>query len=457
MPKRGQFIISLVGLMMVVACGRVTTPPPSPVENTAVAAAPTSTPSPPSPTITPTLESTLTPTPNPSPSFTPEPPATTKPSSTPRPTRTPTPSPTPTPDHFDLPTWLANPNVTVLATIIGYGYEDGTMSFLNLDTSERFDLPLPPWVRDLTWGQDDRGSYFEYEIKESIRNTVTTIAIARVYVTTGEIAYLEPPLAGSGRVDPSPNGRHQTRVTSDETITIEDTQTGQIISLEDPFRGKYPDSVDARWSPGGDLLAVVYYDFSIPFQAMGGLAIYTVEGTVYRQFEGILSVNWAPDNTYRILYGQTDADGHYIPCILTTADNTSACFSAVADWGELQGVETGGYTWSPDAGQISFIYWSDYPDLGGLCVMELIGTEITCLITEQTMGGGDESEVYDPTYVVRYQWSPDGRYLWLLIDPFGPGSDDRSYSEIATIARDGSQYQVWGSGHEAFWRPPINP
>lgn len=457
MPKRGQFIISLVGLMMVVACGRVTTPPPSPVENTAVAAAPTSTPSPPSPTITPTLESTLTPTPNPSPSFTPEPPATTKPSSTPRPTRTPTPSPTPTPDHFDLPTWLADPNITVLATIIGYGYEERTISFLNLDTSERFDLPLPPWVRDLTWGQDNQGTYFEYEIKESIRNTITTIAIARVYLTTGEIAYLEPPPAGSGRIDPSPNGRHQTRIMSDETITLENIQTGETINLEDPFHGRYPDSVNARWSSGGDLLAVVRYDFNIPFETTGGLTIYTVEGTIYRQYEGILSLNWAPDTTNRILYGENDSDEHYIPCILTTSDNTSVCFSAVADWAELRGVATGGYTWSPDASEVSFIYWSYYPDLGGLCVLDLSSTEITCPITEQTMGGGAESEVYDPTYVVRYQWSPDGRYFWLLIDPFGPESDDRSFSEIATMARDGSQYVVWGSGHEGFWRPPIDP
>lgn len=45
MPKRGQYLIWLVGLMVVVACGRVSIPPPSPVENTAVAAAVTSTPS----------------------------------------------------------------------------------------------------------------------------------------------------------------------------------------------------------------------------------------------------------------------------------------------------------------------------------------------------------------------------------------------------------------------------
>ena len=57
--------------MVVVACGRVATPTPSLMENTAVA--PTSTPTRPAPTITRTLEPTLTSSPEPSPTATPIP------------------------------------------------------------------------------------------------------------------------------------------------------------------------------------------------------------------------------------------------------------------------------------------------------------------------------------------------------------------------------------------------
>lgn len=46
MCKIGQYLVWLLGLMVVVACGRVATHPPSLIENTAVAAAATSTPSP---------------------------------------------------------------------------------------------------------------------------------------------------------------------------------------------------------------------------------------------------------------------------------------------------------------------------------------------------------------------------------------------------------------------------
>jgi len=59
MPKRGQYFIWLVGLMVVVACGRVATPTPSFIENTAVAAASTSTLSP-SPTISMLIAATST-------------------------------------------------------------------------------------------------------------------------------------------------------------------------------------------------------------------------------------------------------------------------------------------------------------------------------------------------------------------------------------------------------------
>lgn len=73
MVKIVLYVVWLVGLMVVVACGRVATPTPSSIENTVVAAAPTSTPNLPAPTITPTLEPTLTSSPEPSSTATPIP------------------------------------------------------------------------------------------------------------------------------------------------------------------------------------------------------------------------------------------------------------------------------------------------------------------------------------------------------------------------------------------------
>lgn len=59
MVKTVLNFMGLVGLMVMVACGRVATPPPSPTENTGVAAAPTSTLSP-SPTISTLIAATST-------------------------------------------------------------------------------------------------------------------------------------------------------------------------------------------------------------------------------------------------------------------------------------------------------------------------------------------------------------------------------------------------------------
>lgn len=61
------------------------------------------------------------------------------------------------------------------------------------------------------------------------------------------------------------------------------------------------------------------------------------------------------------------------------------------------------------------------------------------------------------TFIIDYGWSPDGRYLWLVINPSSPRSDEGIYAKIATAAADGSQFQVLGFGDAIGWRPDLNP
>jgi hypothetical protein len=62
--------------------------------------------------------------------------------------------------------------------------------------------------------------------------------------------------------------------------------------------------------------------------------------------------------------------------------------------------------------------------------MDLSESEFTCLINEQMFGGRKEydseiaAEIYEPAFIIDYQWSPKSDYLWLVIDPFGPESND---------------------------------
>ncbi len=123
MPKRGQYFIWLVGLMVVVGCGRVATPPPSLMENTAVAA-----------TSTPTL--TLITTPTWEPLFTSSP--------QPTPTRTPTliPSPSVEPTLSLLPGSIND--TPIPATVM----PDATAEALIMDLlANNAGCPLPCW-----WG-----------------------------------------------------------------------------------------------------------------------------------------------------------------------------------------------------------------------------------------------------------------------------------------------------------------
>ena len=58
--------------------------------------------------------------------------------------------------------------------------------------------------------------------------------------------------------------------------------------------------------------------------------------------------------------------------------------------------------------------------------------------------------------VLEAHWSPDGRFLQLLLDPGGPGSDDRTESSIAVIDVDGSRFSWRGDIYwtdDPVWRP----
>jgi hypothetical protein len=63
--------------------------------------------------------------------------------------------------------------------------------------------------------------------------------------------------------------------------------------------------------------------------------------------------------------------------------------------------------------------------------------------------------------VVAHDWSEDGRYLSIIMNPNGPLSDDASFNFLAVSPVEGNDFKVLGatlysSVTSRLWRPPVS-
>ena len=392
---------------------------------------------------------TSTPIPTPSPTSLPTETVRVIRTSTPPPSFTPPPSATPVSASFTFPAWVNDPQATVLLTDLRSptDRDETIISLLNAGTGERFDLWTSETYWDVAWRETETGLTIVIANKPELY---------QIDVKTGQVSQLPYSTVYPG-IPFAPGGRFAAEI-EDQTVIILDQQTGQEIILDDPFNGRYPDYVDIDWSMDGTLLAVQRVDRN-ETTPLFGLAIYTADGRLYRYYADTRSWLWAADSSYRLLTAVGDYFENGEPCILDIQINTVDCLGEVTTWRNNDGI-TGYYEWLPDGDAISFLYWNRGGRTTGLCLMDLASREITCPINETLLTLANlGADVGGVTYLVDYQWSPDGRYLVLDIDPSSPEGDDRTLTQVATMARDGSQLHLWGFGlsWDAEWRPQIIP
>jgi hypothetical protein len=410
----------------------------------------TATAAPPTATNTPTP---LPPTTSPTPTAT----TTTTPLATPtrRPSPTPRPSVTPTVSFYTLPAWVTDPEAAVLLTssLHSSSREPSTVVLLNAETGEWFDLLQTEGYWQVEWRQAETGLTLIYADNY----------VAQVNIFTGRVNYLSTSDAFPPGLD-APGGRYVADWTGErgmEVVTIEDKNSGQVVTLEDPFNGRYAERTRIDWSADGALLSVLRYDFDEErvTPPLTGLAIYTADGRLYRYYTNVRIWSWAADGSYRLLTYVGDYFENGEPCILDIQVNTTECLGEVAAWRTANGIEkTGYYEWLPDGSSLSFIYWDHASGRTGLCVTGLANRQIDCPVNEGVFAPAViGAEVGGRAWLVGYEWSPDGRYLWLQVDPFGPESDDRTLTQLATVASDGTNFRVWGfGGWFAEWRPLLS-
>ena len=383
-----------------------------------------------------------------------------------RPTALPSPTATlPFPKSFTFPAWVWNPDSAVLLVSL---WDDARQNnsiiyLLNVATGENFEIFSSEDGWKSYWYENEMGLNIRAYYPLRSGSDPDHYYLHQVDIMTGEEHQL--PLS-TIYCDCwfSPDGRFTTQKVGElgaESVVIIDQATGQEISLADPFDGRYPDSIDLSWSFDSMLLAARYHDFDEVNPAIG-LAIYTTDGRLYRAYPDVWNWAWAADGSHRILSIEGIYGNNGDPCILDLETNITECLSELTNWREENGIEkTGYYEWLPDGSGISFLYWNRAGEREtGLCIIDISSREITCPINEtHIFSAAIGPEVGGFPYLIGHQWSPDGHYIALAIDPFGPESDDRTLTQIATIARDGTQFHVWGFAGlwEAEWRPLLEP
>lgn len=397
-------------------------------------------------------------------------PSTPAPTNTPRPTFTP--SPTPTLAFFDLPEWVADPtvNVLLLSTSDMRG-RNNAVTLFNAQTGERFDIPVSEHLYP-EWVQADDGLYLDFG--DSLFDDAPPLAAHKINVLTEQLYQYAPPVnvTSNARHFASPVGRYQVRVVEDENAptvaTLINQEMGEEIELTDPFNNEFADGINVAWSFDGQIVAIERFrrveDPTARYgvRAEPALAIFSQDGTLLAQYNDLdhTGLKWSPQLPYRLLYPAYDLN-EGPPCILDVLTGDYSCVETVAQWRDEQGIEIGVFNWSPDGSKIGFVFWSR--DKSGFCYTELASEMISCPVTMDDLQLKEYLERFALAglpayvYVIDYQWSPDGQYLALVINPHPPTSDAGNAS-VTITANSGENLRIIIDGQRFIynpWRPSI--
>lgn len=464
----------------------------------------TQTPSVSSPTAVPTTTTRATVPPTLTPSIM----STSAPSPTLRPSNTPRPSATAVPTlatQLELPGWIDDPDTAVL--MIRTQEMETAVSFINAHNGDRFDLKTPTHFPAIAWGKDAVGHYFEV-IDDAFRD--------RVYVTTGAATRLSSELLVERTAVPTAtsvaNTPSHTVTILEDVVFLIDASTGNEIALEDPFDSRYTDKIVADWSANEAYLWVWRgHAADSENTDVGDIVIYDPDGNILSISEGTDIPVWTPAAGSQLLY--TDIFNGRRLCINEIATGLVDC-DLLSLWLEEHEVKLAQFMWSPDGRDIFFTFTrpanvmsqasvgfctidvathdihcplAEKPNGWLISQIELSPTEelvaiyyryvgeseqgikeicfynwrvddVNCPVNETTLLNEDAGTWYDNFFIHMTSWSPDGRFLSLILHNGCPSCGDRTKAKLAIVDSEENRL-TWQAGFIDYrkqsmrWRP----
>ncbi len=399
------------------------------------------------------------------------------------PTNTPTPPSNSSvfPDSlYDLPTWISDPNTSIVTDMIQQ--EEGRitsnkLSFLNASTGERFEIQVPSkrisyfWFDKMHFGflSDDMETMNLINLasgqvsisaisKRSTRLLDTNHSIYVLNVIPDPLSpnnILFEPTDGINQLSVSVDTHYSAELNNshdERQIIVTDLETGHVIWQSNPEDG-YWDNAFA-WSPGkGSYIAIVQgmrdqtVDFWFPIKDTTLKVLDVITGQIiYSKTGDFGRIVWSPDGK-SILH--TNALSDYAtfgygfkkaPCIYNFNTGEDKCIWAIPNRQTPAGYSlqtTDFYQWSQDGKFIYFDYLYEAHDemIGNLCIFNLLDGNISCP-TEHLAELSDWNINWPMGWAGNgwsinwYNFSPNNEYIRFCASSNSLLSDDQSGPSI---------------------------
>jgi WD40 repeat protein len=339
----------------------------------------------------------------------------------------------------------------LLAPVDGFPEPASGIWLINAATHDVAQITIPSATLDTSWVQVESRLYIENT--ELCGSDAAVERRWRVSVATGmAVTFPAEECPSAWQV---PCGQYLAIVDSTNqipSVRLLDLRSEESWELVDPLSGHYPDRANPMCSADGDLVGVLRWrepEYGWPLFwneiPATSLTVYTTDGSVYRSFDGVFAVEWAPDASHRLIHYAGGGYGAWDPCILDVDDGSDICLPDISQWRESQGVQTGAFRWTPDGESVSFSYSSGRSNRTGLCTYAIPTRTIACPVTEL--------ELPNDFFVWSHAWSPHGDYVAFTIDTMEPG-DFLLDPHTVTAAADGTNLHVWDFySRHLQWRP----
>ena len=377
-----------------------------------------------------------------------------------------TPTPVPTSMILDFPSWMSNPNSTVLAAFIRDDVAQSfEIHFFNAATGARFEVVAPKDFDGFFWYDNMN---FGIVVKDS--NSTYKFNLRTGKVSTDATPF-EPP-DDYWKSKKSLNKQYIAQLDMDDkVITVTDTKTTEVIWELTLSENRY--GTELLWSPVTEShLAFLQGSPDISDKITEDMTLNIVDvsnGVTLSTYHGNFGVMaWSPDGKMILYLAPSFRYQNYgipfqdAPCLLILATGEKKCLRSIPRFvpAGYNLSTTGNYSWAEDSSSIFYTYEytlpTQYKPLANLCNYSLLDSHITC----PTQG----LKVMNGHSVASYDLSPDKQFIHFCYSDSSLLSDAAGTSNDGIIKTDGSGFFSWvgtiidggpfqACSIETFWRP----
>ena len=395
---------------------------------------------------------------------------------------------TPTSIIHEFPSWMKNPNTTILTALIWH--DSQKVYFFNATTGEKFEMDVPTdfsgffWYDNMNFGilSDDMQTAYKYDLQSGQILTETVPPQSTRFIANGWVNGLvisnqtknnEIIFTDTWKTNMSLSKSYIAEWTDDDRIVrVSDTATSQVVWEHSLPKNRY--GTELLWSPVNESHLAFLHGSPEPLNELitNDMTLTIVDissGKTLSTFNGDFGIlRWSPNGKMILYLNPQFRYRNYgipfknAPCILFLESGEKKCLRSIPR--EIPTgyklLTTGLYEWASDSNSIFYTYLYTLPSewniLGNLCNYSLIDSHIKC--PTQNL------EVLKERGVISYDISPDEQYIHFCYSESTILNDYADTANDGVIKIDGSNFFSWAGiiqdqvpeqscSSQTLWRP----